>query len=96
MRGVACWQLAWDTERGQEQGEVRGVGHWNRSRWRDGGIQLQDLLSCFPVCGCARAEAVVQWDLGSDLAFQGKVAIAERSCPLRAAVCWLRHNWALQ
>lgn len=92
---AGSWRVAPSVDRGQ--GEVRGVGHWNRSRWRrHGGIQLQDLLSCFPVGGCALAEAVVRWDLGSDLAFRGKVVAAARSCPLRAAVCWLRHNWALQ
>lgn len=62
--GVTCWQLACDTERGWGAGELRGVGHRKGTWCRDGGIQLWDLLSCFPACGCtALAGAVVLWDL---------------------------------
>lgn len=53
------------------------MGHWKGSCWRGGGIQLWDLLSCFPLSGCsAVAEAVVQQDLGSELAFQSRVVTA--------------------
>lgn len=59
-------------------------------RWSDGGIELQALLFWFPVFAFSTAaEAVVQWNLGSDLAFQVKVVPTARSPLTRAAGCAL-------
>lgn len=59
-------------------------------RWSGGGIELQALLFWFPVFAfSAAAEAVVQWNLGSDLAFQVKVVPTVRSPLTRAAGCSL-------
>lgn len=51
---------------------------------------LRDLLFWFAVStSSAPAEAVVQWNLGSNLAFQVKVVGAARSSLPRAALCCL-------
>lgn len=69
---AGSWRVTPSTHGGQ--GDVWGVGHWKGNCWRDGGVQLWDLLSCFPPGGCsALAGAVVQQGLGSELALQSKV-----------------------